>query len=274
MDETQRWSFTGSDFAQPLLDRATFLAAPIAHRGLHDIARGIVENTAPAFEAAATAGFGIECDVRPSRDGRAIVFHDATTDRLVARHGLVAELTEAELRDLTYPGSRNPAHILTLSELLDLVSGRVPIFVEVKSDWRVPDPVFVASLAADLQRYNGAIAVMSFDPAYMAAMKEHAPSIPRGLVAANFTTDDPLAGLIGQIRLADLARLSEVRTARPSFIAYDIRHLPTPETAQARADLGVPVLTWTVRSPDDWQRARLHADAAIFEGALPRDLND
>jgi glycerophosphoryl diester phosphodiesterase len=48
-----------------MLDRNTFLR-PTAHRGLHDAAKGIIENTAAAFEAAIAKGYGIECDVRPA----------------------------------------------------------------------------------------------------------------------------------------------------------------------------------------------------------------
>lgn len=74
-----------------MLDRATFLR-PIAHRGLHDAAKGIVENTAPAFDAAVAKGYAIECDLRPAADGTPLVFHDLELDRLTAGAGLVTDL--------------------------------------------------------------------------------------------------------------------------------------------------------------------------------------
>ena len=61
---------------------AAFLK-PIAHRGLHDAAKGRIENTAPAFEAALAKGYGIECDVRPAACGTPMVFHDDTLERLI-----------------------------------------------------------------------------------------------------------------------------------------------------------------------------------------------
>src|SRR4051794_2404055 len=57
-------------------------ARPIAHRGLHDKAKGVIENTVSAALAAVDAGYAIECDVQLTGDGEAVVFHDFTLDRL------------------------------------------------------------------------------------------------------------------------------------------------------------------------------------------------
>lgn len=260
---------TGDGVAAAPLDRDAFLSAPIAHRGLHDAARGIVENTGPAFAAAIAGGFGIECDVRASRDGRAIVFHDATTDRLLARPGTIRDLTAQELRAMAYPASTASAMVLSLDDLLDLIAGRVPVFVEVKSDWRRPDPAFVADIAATLGGYAGRAAVMSFDPDLLAALATAAPRIPRGIVAARFADTDPLAAVVGGDRLAALARLAEAHRADPAFIAYQVEALPTPETTRARENDGLPILAWTVRTPEHWEKVRRFADAAIFEGEAP-----
>ena len=73
------------------------LATPLAHRGFHDLAAGCPENSLSAFRAAIDAGYGIELDVQRSADGRAMVFHDDTLDRLTDRSGLVASLTAADL---------------------------------------------------------------------------------------------------------------------------------------------------------------------------------
>ena len=67
-------------------DRSAFLK-PIAHRGLHDAAKGIIENTVPAFEAAIARGYGIECDVRPAACATPMVFHDLTLERLIEGEG-------------------------------------------------------------------------------------------------------------------------------------------------------------------------------------------
>src|SRR5262245_6337466 len=112
------------------LDRGIFVR-PIAHRGLHNRSRGLVENTEPAFLAAIDNDYGIECDLQPARDGTPMVFHDATLDRLVAARGRIAAQTPDELSRLRY--KHQNIGILTFRDLLKLVDGRVPLLVEIKS---------------------------------------------------------------------------------------------------------------------------------------------
>src|SRR5580700_2338728 len=106
-------------------------ARPIAHRGLHDAARGIIENTASAFAAAIEAGYGIETDVQLSRDGDAMVHHDAALGRLTEGSGPLAALTAAELARVPYRATSD--RMMTLGELCARVGGRVALTVEIKS---------------------------------------------------------------------------------------------------------------------------------------------
>src|SRR4051794_262252 len=62
---------------------APMFPQPIAHRGLHERAIGIIENSASAFEAAIIGGFTIECDVQLSSDGVPVIFHDDDMTRLL-----------------------------------------------------------------------------------------------------------------------------------------------------------------------------------------------
>src|SRR5580765_310815 len=87
--------------ASVALDRGLFVR-PIAHRGLHNRSRGLIENTEPAFVAAIDNDYGIECDLQPARDGTPMVFHDATLDRLVGARGRIVAHTPAELSRLRY----------------------------------------------------------------------------------------------------------------------------------------------------------------------------
>jgi glycerophosphoryl diester phosphodiesterase len=87
-------------------------ARPIAHRGLHDISQGIVENTASAFAGAIARGYAIECDLQLTGDGEAVVFHDERLERLTQGRGMVKDLTAAEMKRLDHPaleGSRADA---------------------------------------------------------------------------------------------------------------------------------------------------------------------
>src|SRR5262245_18526681 len=107
----------------PRLD-AVFLR-PIAHRGLHDLRKGPIENTAPAFEAAITKGYGIECDLQAAEDGTPMVFHDETLERLVGLPAKIVTWSVASLGRLRYKGQDE--RILKFTEFLELVDGRAPI---------------------------------------------------------------------------------------------------------------------------------------------------
>ncbi len=245
------------------LDRTAFVR-PIAHRGLHDPTRGLIENTAPAFEAAFRLGTGIECDLRPAKGGWPVVFHDETLDRLIDGTGPVAGLAPADLSRLRYKGQDTP--ILSFADLLDLAAGRGPLLVEVKSEWDPPDPDFLGLVASLASAYRGPLALMSFDPAVMAAFVTLAPRIPRGIVSGIYPATGAWDAKLDNARKDRLSHLLESAPAEPDFYAYSVKNLPTPATRYAREVHRMPIFTWTVRTADDWAVARDHADAAIFEG--------
>jgi len=76
-------------------------ARPVAHRGLHDLARGIVENMPSAARAAVDGRFAIECDIQLSADGEAMVHHDDALGRLTEGSGALLGMTAAELKAVT-----------------------------------------------------------------------------------------------------------------------------------------------------------------------------
>lgn len=249
-----------------MLDRATFLR-PIAHRGLHNAKRGIIENTGPAFEAAIAKGYGIECDVRPAADGLPVVFHDEALSRLVAGRGPVAKVTERQLQSLRHRVGGAP--ILTFDDLLELVSGRVPLLVEIKSEWHPPQKSFLGKLAATASSYRGPIALMSFDPAVMSVIRALAPKLPRGIISGTYIGSGWWSRKISVKRGAALRDLLESGPVAPDFYAYDVNALPTPVTEYARLVQDLPLFTWTVRTAKQRRIAASSADAMIFEGFEP-----
>lgn len=252
-----------------MLDREAFVR-PIAHRGLHDASRGIVENSAPAFEAAIAAGVGIECDLRPAASGWPVVFHDETLDRLTDTSGDVASLDLQTIRAVRLKSGI--AGILTFAEFLNLVSGRVPLLVEVKSEWGPPDMAFLGAIARQAESYQGPLALMSFDPAVMLALRGLAPNVPRGIVSGSYRDAHReiwWRDKIDEARADRLARLRESAAVEPDFYAYHVKDLPTAETRHAREVLRLPLFTWTVRSDEDRRTAADWADAPIFEGRRP-----
>src|SRR6201991_1306471 len=106
-------------------------ARPVAHRGLHDRARGIVENMPGAALAAIEGHFGIECDIQLTADGEAMVHHDDTLGRLTEGSGALLGLTASDLKAVKFRDTSE--QMMSLADLCTLVNGRVPIVIEVKS---------------------------------------------------------------------------------------------------------------------------------------------
>jgi len=246
-------------------DALDWLKRPIAHRGLHDQGRGLIENSASAIAAAIAKGYAIEVDLQCAADGLPVVFHDEGLDRRTREKGPVAARDAASL--CAIPLRDGTDCILSLEALLSQVDGRVPLVLEVKSTWG-GDPRYETSIAEILKSYRGPVAVMSFDPDSVAAFKRLAPTLPRGLISERFEDTRHWSNLSALRRFA-MRHLLTAAIARPNFIAYDIKALPALAPAIARRWFGLPLLTWTVRTKDDRARALRYADAMIFEGIEP-----
>lgn len=224
-----------------------------AHRGLHG--EGRVENSPSAFRAALAAGLGIECDIQRSRDDWPMVYHDWDFSRLHDRPETGESLTKDEWLALKYRDCDDSP--VTLSELLEMVAGKVPLLIEIKSRRGYDVGRTCVRVVAALAGYQGRYAVMSFDPRVARWLRRHSPRTVRGLVIREDQD--------GDTRQAWRRRLA-LWIARPDFVAYHVRALPSVLAAALRAR-GMPVLTWTVNSPETLAIARAHADAPIAEGA-------
>ena len=247
----------------PGLDWLT--ARPVAHRGLHNAAAGVIENTASAFVAAIDGGFAIETDLQISGDGEAMVHHDFALGRLTHGSRQLAAMTAAGLKDVPFKATAD--RIMTLGELCEFVAGRTPLVIELKSRFD-GDIRLVVRTAQVLQSYAGPVAVMSFDPGLVQALREIASGLPRGIVAERHYEDTEWRQLTPR-RQRSLAFLLHAYRTRPHFVAYHVKDLPSPGPLIARYIFGLPLLTWTVRSEQDRQRARTWANQMIFEGFRP-----
>jgi glycerophosphoryl diester phosphodiesterase len=231
--------------------RVAFLKTrAFAHRGLHGGA--VIENSLTAFRAAINAGCGMECDVQASSDGIAFVFHDDRLDRLTEERGPLGERTATALDSVRLAGSGEP--LPRLEALLRMIGGREPLLVEIKAPDRFVNPVCRAVRRA-LEGYRGPVAIMSFNPLVGAWFGRAASHIVRGLVV----TEGGNTVWRGRIE-----RALALWRAKPDFLAYDVRDLPSPSASRAR-QRGLPVLSWTVRNARDEATAMAHADQSIFE---------
>jgi len=239
---------------------------PIAHRGLHDRAKGRLENTAPAFLAAIARGYGIECDLQAAKDGTPMVFHDEMLGRLIDAAGPLAAHSPADLSRLRYRGQ--DSRILRFAEFLELVGGRVPLLVEVKrAKQHPPRRSYLLKIAQEARAYCGPIALMSFDRDIVTGLAELAPAIPHGLIVGShqlpaswWTTPSP------SIRNAAVARRLGSAPPGLDFLAVDVRMLRSARAWMAGNPRPIPLFSWTIRTARERAAATRWADAPIFEG--------
>jgi glycerophosphoryl diester phosphodiesterase len=229
---------------------------PVAHRGLHDLNKKVWENTLSAFQRAVDKNFAIECDVHLSSDRVPVIIHDSDLTRLTGTDGFVWQRTAAELQALKVGGTRD--RIPLLSELLHLVRGKVPLFVELKG-MAGYDEGLVEAVGAALKDYKGKVAIMSFDHWLIRDFKKYMPDIPAGLTAY---------GRENQLIEAHFAMLAHGL----DFTSYAAGDLPNPFVSFVRDRLKMPVITWTIRDKPAVDLTFKYADQMTFEGFDPDKL--
>ena len=241
-----------------------FLTRPIAHRGYHNKAEGVIENSPSAFAAAIAAGYPIELDLQLSRDGVPMVFHDDTLERLTAETGAVRDRDAAELETFTLKGGTD--RIPTLARVLEQVDGAVPLLIELKDQHGAmgeTDGALERAALDVLKGYEGQFALMSFNPNMVGKVAELSPDTPRGIIGCAWRKiDEPHVPVD---RRAELAAIPGFKEIDADFLSHDHTDLDSPRVEQLKAQ-GVPILCWTIRSPEQERQARKIADNITFEG--------
>jgi len=208
-------------------------------------------------EAAVEADYAVEVDLRLSADAGLVVIHDRTLDRTTAGTGPVGSLTLEELRDVPVRGTDET--LSSITDLLALVSGRAPLFLELKAPAAQEDKArMAAAVARALAGYGGAAAVMTFDSDLLGLLRTALRNTPLGVVAGGESRRSSLVNRFGRDMLLHTPR------TRPDFVAYYAMALPHPAVSMARRKR--PVLAWTVRSARESERLNSHCDQIIFEG--------
>lgn len=237
-----------------------------AHRGLHDLKKGIPENSMKAFRLAVEKGYGIELDVQLSADGVPVVFHDDTLTRVCGVDRRVCELTLSELKKLPLGKEGFPdtgERIPTFAEFLEMADGRVPLIVELKMekwDARIPE-------AADrlLRDYKGPYCVESFHPGALVWYRKHRPDVFRGQLCTNFAKEHGKRSLSYFL----LGKMLTNIAARPDFIAYDWRYRNDLSRRICCGLYHALPVAWTIRSQKELDECRGDFRLFIFEGFEP-----
>lgn len=226
----------------------------IAHRGMHNIKEGIPENSLEAFEKAIENSYIIELDVHILKDKSVIVFHDDNLERMTGVNKKVKETTYDEIRKLKLQNTN--CYIPLLKDVLELVNGKVPIIIELKTDVNVG--ILEKETVNILKKYKGKYAIKSFNPFSVYWLKKHHPEIIRGQLSSNFNNEK--MNVIKKIVLKNMI-LNFI--TKPDFISYGIEGLPNRRVKRYReTNL---VLGWTITNKFEMEKANRYCDNLICE---------
>jgi glycerophosphoryl diester phosphodiesterase len=247
-----------------------FINGPITHRTLHDVNAGRPENSYEGLDAAIAHELAVEIDLQLSSDGIPMVFHDYELDRLTGETGLISDRTALELMDIPLTGGKRG--IPRFDEFLAHTAGRVPVLVELKDQ----DGALGAKLselesaACEIMRqYDGAIAVMSFNPDMIARCAMLAPDVPRGIVTDPYTAAS--WPNVSETRRMELAKIPHYDLIGATFISHNRADLSAPRVTELKSQ-GATIFCWTIRTPTQEDDARKIVDSITFEGYMPAGI--
>lgn len=232
-----------------------------AHRGLHSPG-GPPENSIESFLAAEQGGYGIELDVRLTRDGELAVIHDADTGTTTEESMIVEQSRYGELKELSLGGTES--RIPTLGGVLEALRPTTPLLVEVK-----PSPSqseCAAKVVEVVSPRLGSTAVQSFHPAVVRRVKKDSPRLLVGQIGG---IAPEIASELSTSEKLFLTTLFTNPWAKPDFLSLEISYLTSPPARFWRRVLGCAVLAWTIRDSAAYAKSReLHA-GTIFDGFRP-----
>lgn len=228
----------------------------IAHRGLHNIEKGIPENSVLAFKEALKINQPIELDLHLLKDGKIVVFHDNNLYRMTGYNRDIKECTYNEIRKLRLLNTDES--IPLFEDVLKLINGKVLLDIEFKHD--LPAGNLEPKACKYLDNYTGKFVVKSFDPYIVKWFKKHRPNYIRGQLAYDFEDDEELGSLKKFICKKMLLNF----ITKPNFIAYGLQSLPNKRVAKYR-NKNYPILAWTIRLNKDLEKAKKYSDSFIYE---------
>lgn len=244
------------------VDFGQFQKYDYAHRGLHNLENKVPENSCAAFSLAVLGGFGMEFDLQLTKDKQVVVHHDHSIKRSCGVDKVISDMTLEELRGYRLFGTEE--RVPLFSEVLGIVDGKTPLIIELKG---YGDPAELCSLAMEqLKGYQGLYCVESFDPRIVHWFQEHHPEIVRGQLMMRMKKGDDGLSAAG----AFFARnLMTNWYNRPQFEAYDFKTRDILPLRIARRLFGIQEVSWTIRTGEDYKKARALGNLVIFEKFLP-----
>lgn len=242
-----------------------------AHRGFHD-KPAVPENSMLAFGRAASEGFGIELDVHLTKDKKLAVIHDSSLLRTCGIELNIEDITLEEAQ--VYFLEKSEEVIPAFEDVLDAVSGEVPLIIEIKSaggnDKELTDGVMAA-----LEGYDGLYCIESFSPSVVGYLRKAYPDVIRGQLAGclNKNFDKKHAGESGGEPMLSgmqdflLKNLWVNVVGRPDFVAYCYED----RNMNAFVNFKGAKFLWTIKNYADLKICEGSGAAGIFEQFNPKD---
>lgn len=225
----------------------------IAHRGIHDN-KNIYENTLESFKLAIKKGYIIELDVRITKDKQIVVFHDNNTKRITKQERIVEESTYQELNN------QNIIHIPLLSEVLELVNGKVPLLIELKQTNKVGE--LENLFMKIMKKYKGKYAIQSFNPNVLYWFKRNYPKVLRGQLSYKYNKQK-----ISTIKKAILSNMLLNIFTKPNFISYKYNELSLEKINKYKKK-NIHLIGWTITNEREFNHYKEYYDNLICEKSL------
>lgn len=267
---------------------AALTSRPFAHRGVHGFLNPstyqkypsvpsphqpyifIPENTLASFQLAIQNQLAIELDLHYTNDRHLIIFHDNDTYRLTQvsqkiKHSTLTSIQELQLLSPSQQ-SKNPfpkeyvSRIPTLESALQLIAGKTPLLIELKSEFNINYRRFCQQTASLLQKYqdqhqNAPISIKSFDPRIVHWFLHYYPNIPSGLLIPSHPNPLYYLGL-------SLLKFPFNSWLKPDFLSVDKKIVQNNHIQNYRQSH--PVLCWVLPSNSE-QHYQKYIDNSIIE---------
>lgn len=234
----------------------------IAHRGLHD--DDIAENSLSAFKKAIEKNLPAELDVRMTKDGKAVVFHDETLMRLCGFDMFIDQLTYEQLQafDLKDNGEKIPL----LVDVLKTVNGKIPLMIDIKQTHT--SCCFEKRLAHILKQYKGDFAVASYDPVSLAYFRIKMPEVKRIQKISKFTVSNQIENFKHKVNASPF---TWKLVSKPDIVAVDLRAINL-ETAFQVIDNNSDIFVFTANNEELMELSKMFAKTIIAEN-FPEDFD-
>ena len=218
-----------------------------AHRGIYNNTT-IPENSILSFTTAINKKKNIELDIHITKDDKLVVFHDFNLFRICKKNKLIKNCTASYLTNMKLLNTHQT--IPLLSNVLDLVNGKVLINIEIKNNNKKKKTLDV--LYKLLNNYNGKYIIQTFYPEYLLIINRYYNSLIKGLLVS---TPEILLDYFNDSKFS-------IKLLKPDFLAYNKELVKSKKIQLLREKL--PIFVWTIKNEKEFNSFSKFADSFIM----------